>query len=374
MTARLTWLLLATHVPPSGTGGGMVRYVVEFAQALRSRDDVALTVLARPGTVPFFSDLLAGSGQVAVAPPLPTPGLSLLEREGLGVRALRQPFDVIHGTKHLIPRRGDGQRVLTVHDMLPLDRPGDFGTLKRALLVRPYLASLRQASVLCCVSNATRERLSAYLPESRAKAVVIPLAMSSHLAAAAAVPVAALVGRRFALVVGDPSPRKNLGLLVDIWPEVTRAFPDAVLAVVGPESWGPTDRGDHFASMAAQGSVLPLGHLDDGQLRWCYEHAAVVACPSHAEGFGLPALEALTFGAPLITSLDSALCEASGSTATHLPSTEPDQWVQPIVERLGHDRRPSPARVDRTWDDVAAETVSAVRRRRGWSSQLGAGS
>jgi glycosyltransferase involved in cell wall biosynthesis len=374
MTAPLSWLLLATHVPSTGTGGGMVRYVVELAGALRSRDDVALTVLARPGTVPFFSDLLAGSGQVAVAPSLPTPGLSLLEREGLGVRALRQPFDVIHGTKHLIPRRGNGQRVLTVHDMLPLDRPGDFGTLKRSLLVRPYLASVRQASVLFCVSNATRERMSSYLPEARAKAVVIPLAMSSQLAAAAAVPVPALLGRRFALVVGDPSPRKNLGLLVDIWPEVIRSVPDAVLAVVGPDSWGPTDRGDHFGLMAAQGSVLPLGHLDDGQLRWCYEHAAVVACPSHAEGFGLPALEALTFGAPLITSLDPALCEASGTAATHLASTDPGRWVQPIVERLRDDRKSSPARESRTWDDVAAETVSAVERVRGTWPQPGAGS
>jgi glycosyltransferase involved in cell wall biosynthesis len=258
--------------------------------------------------------------------------------------------------------------------MLPLDRPGDFGTLKRTLLVRPYLASLRQASVLCCVSNATRERMSSYLPQARGKAVVIPLAMSRHLAAAAAVPVPALVGRRFALVVGDPSPRKNLGLLVDIWPEVTRSIPDAVLAVVGPESWGPTHRGDHFGSMAAQGSVLPLGHLDDGQLRWCYEHAAVVACPSHAEGFGLPALEALTFGAPLITSLDPALCEASGAAATHLPSTEPHQWVQAIVERLRHDRPPRPARGNRTWDDVAAETVSAVRGSRESSPEFGAGS
>jgi glycosyltransferase involved in cell wall biosynthesis len=178
--------------------------------------------------------------------------------------------------------------------------------------------------------------------------------------------VPSLIGRRFALVVGDPSPRKNLGLLVDIWPEVIRLVPDAVLAVVGPDSWGPTDRGEHFASLAAAGSLMTLGHLDDDQLRWCYEHAAVVACPSHAEGFGLPALEALTFGAPLITSLDPALCEASGATATHLPSTEPDQWVEPILDRLRHDRPASSARVDRTWEDVAAETVSAVRRGGDW--------
>jgi glycosyltransferase involved in cell wall biosynthesis len=359
---RLSWLLIATHVPAGGNGGGMVRYTVELANALRRREDVDLTVLARPEAQQFFAHMLEGKGEVAIAPGLATPALSLLEREGFGIPALRRRFDVRHGTKHLVPRRGGGQRVLTVHDMLPLDHSQEFVGLKRTLLARPYAASLRQATTLLCVSNATRERLCAHLPEARGKAFVVALATSSALRAVVPQPVPSLVGRPFALVVGDSSPRKNLALVVDIWPEVVLQQPAAVLAVVGPPSWGPTHVGEQHQQLSARGALHPLGWVDDSRLRWCYENAAVVLCPSLVEGFGLPALEALAFGAPLITSMDAALCEVSGAGALHLSATHPASWLAPVVAALKTGRPHATPPVARTWADVADETVAAVRR------------
>lgn len=360
-TKRLSWLLFATQVPSDGSGGGVVRYAVELATALRARDDIELTVLARRSSADFFRDLLGAGGHVATTPNLPTPALSLLERSGVGLRALQRPFDVVHGTKHLIPRVARGVEVLTVHDMLAVDRPEEFGQLKRTLLVRPYLASLRQASVLLCVSKATEDRVAAHVPGAERKSSVVHLATSTALRETTASPVPSLLGRRFALVVGDPSPRKNLRLAVDIWPEVVRRAPGAVLAMVGPPGWTTAHRGDRYDELRAAGSLQHLGYLSDGELRWCYENAAVVLCPSHAEGFGLPALEALSFGAPLITSDDPALCEVSGPTTPHLPSAAGDLWIEPVAGRLLTGRAPTQPADVRTWHDVAAETVAAVR-------------
>jgi glycosyltransferase involved in cell wall biosynthesis len=261
----------------------------------------------------------------------------------------------------VLPKGLGKTRVLTVHDMLPLDRPQDFGLLKRTLLTRPYFASIKEADALVCVSAATLRRLERYLPEVGDRAVVVPLAMSTSLSWAEPAPVDSLTGRPFALVVGDDSPRKNLGLVIDLWPRVVESHPDAVLAIVGPPSWGPSETGTAREALVAQGSVRMLGHLPDAQLRWCYENSTVVLCPSKLEGFGLPAIEAQSFGAPLITSLDPALVEVSGDAAAHLPDGNPEAWIAEIVSTFNSKRRSAGAGAVRTWQQVAQETVSAVR-------------
>ncbi|HZG91945.1 MAG TPA: glycosyltransferase, partial [Pseudonocardia sp.] len=218
--APLRYLLLATHVPASGAGGGMVRYAVETATALARRPDVELHVLVTAEAVDFFGALV-GRERVHVIRSAPTAVRSLAERY-LPLPAGGR-FDVVHGAKHLLPRRtGGATAVLTVHDMLPLDRPGDFGALKRVVLRFPYLASARGADLLVCASRATRARLLDYAPGLAARAAVVPLAPGGRLLDAAPVEVPALAGRPFALVVGDASARKNLALVVDAWPQVRR--------------------------------------------------------------------------------------------------------------------------------------------------------
>nr|WP_179757088.1 glycosyltransferase family 1 protein [Kineococcus aurantiacus] len=352
--------MLATHVPASGAGGGIVRYTVGLARALDARPDVEVSVLAEPAARPFFTDLLGDPRRVHVVPAAPTPVRSLAERAGV-LPAFHRDVDVVHGTKHLLPRWGRGRRVLTVHDMLPLDRPHEFGTLKRRLLTGPYLASVRQAETVVCVSAATRERLVHHVPSVADRTAVVPLAASPALLSADPVPVPALVGREFAVVVGDPSPRKNLGFLVDLWPEVVRRRPGAVLAVVGPPSWGPTRTGQEHSRLVARGDLAALGFLSDAELRWCYENATVVLCPSLAEGFGLPAAEALALGAPLITSEDPALREVAGPGAVHVPGTDAAGWAEAVVTAFAAPRVPrrAPERV-RSWDDVALETLRTV--------------
>ena len=103
-----------------------------------------------------------------------------------------------------------------------------------------------------------------------------------------------------------------------------------------------------------------LGRVSDDALRWAYAHAHVVLCPSLLEGFGLPSVEGLRAGTPVITSEDPALCEASGSAARHVSTLEPQRWADEIVAALavrGTAVPPPP----RTWQQVADETVEAVR-------------
>ena len=362
MSRPARWLLMAGHVPAGGVGGGIVRYTLELASALERRDDVELSVLASPAAAGTLADLLGSADRVLRLPAVPGGAIPAYERYALG-RRLRGRFDVVQGTKHLLPRGTAAHTALTVHDMLLFERPEDFGVAKRVLLREPYRASLRQADTLLCVSSATRDRLLARDPASAARSVVVPLATSRRLREADPAPVPELTGRPFGLVVGDGSPRKNVPVVTSAWAQVVRSRPDAVLVHVGPPEWGRAPYGPAHPLLKDSGHLLHLVGVDDGTLRWCYENAAVVLAPSLAEGFGLPAAEAIDLGAPLVTSLDPALCEVSDGRAEHLAADDVQGWADAVLRHLAAGRRPAApgaGRPQRTWDDVAAETVRAV--------------
>lgn len=351
------WLLMAGHVPADGVGGGIVRYTVELARALARRDDVDLHLLTSPAASGLPD--VVGGGRAVTLPALPGPAVPLFERSGLGPW-LGGRYDVVHGVKHLVPQLVRARTALTVHDMLALDRAADFGRAKRLLLRGPYLASLRSADRLVCVSGATRARVRHWLPDDGARAAVVPLATSARLLGSEPEPVPQAAGRPFAVVVGDPSPRKNLPVVLDAFRTVVRERPDALLVLVGPPAWGESSYGPHHADLVRSGHLLQLTGVGDGTLRWLYEHCAVALSPSLAEGFGLPAAEALDLGAPLVTSQDAALVEVSGDRASHLPAHDARAWADAVLQHLrpaGPRTRP-PA--TRSWDDVADETVRAV--------------
>ena len=358
----LQWLVVATGVPPGGSLGGVVRYTTELMRALAVRDDVVLSALATRAAADTVSELIGSAGRVYPVPGTSVPVLSVRERYGR-LPGPAGSFDVVQGVKHLVPRRAGPFRVLTVHDLLLLDRPADFGLAKRRLLPGAYRRSLVDADLLLCVSEATRQRVRAHLPRAAPRAEVVRLATSSTLLAAVPQPLPALLGRPFALVVGDSSQRKNLATVVAAWEQVRAAHPEAVLAMAGPPEWGRTDVGPTFDRLVAEGALVHLGQVSDAELRWAYEQAQVVLCPSLAEGFGLPAAEALDFGAPVLISTDPALREVcAGRELASLAAQDVAAWAQACLAVFASPAPRAIVAVTRSWDDVAAETVAAVQR------------
>lgn len=352
------WLVLATAVPAGGGLGGVVRYTTELITALARRPDVEVSVLGRRSARPALERLVGDPARVRT---VPVEGAAGALVDAWHPWARSGGFDVVVGTKHVVPRSA-AVRMLTVHDMLLLDRAADFPRAKRWLLPRPYRRSIAAADVLLCVSAATRDRLIAHDPAAADRAVVVPLATATGLRSAVPEPVPALAGRCFALVVGDASPRKNLATVVRAWSRVRAQLPDAVLALVGPPDWSGSAGDDVRGELVASGAAVSLGHVPDAQLRWCYENAALVLCPSVAEGFGLPVAEALDLGARVVISEDPALREvAAGRAAATLPPYDVDRWAATILELLTVDRAArAPSTPVRDWDAVADETVRAA--------------
>jgi len=181
------------------------------------------------------------------------------------------------------------------------------GRIERAT-IRP---ALRRAAALLCISEATRRDLVRLFPRAEATASVIPLAADAHFAEAVE---PARLERPYVLAVGTLEPRKNLARLVKAFV----ALPDDVraahqLALVGPEGWDVQEILD--AAAARPEEVVLLGHVDEQRLHALYAGAACFAYPSLYEGFGLPVLEAMAAGAPVVTSNVSSLPEVAGDAA-----------------------------------------------------------
>lgn len=346
-----------------------MRYTVELTRALNRRAELDVHVLGVPEARGFWTDLLGSSERVHLMRARSAAARSALERLGTASSAFDRSWDLVLGTKHLLPRRIHGMSALAVHDMIPIDRRWDFGAAKRLLLPGPYLRSIAQADVLLNMSQATEGRLLSYFPQLADRSWVVPPAVSTGLLSVPDEPVSDLVGRRFVLAVGDPSVRKNRAFLVELWPTLRERHPEAVLAFVGPPGWSGAPTTAWAEGVEPVPGVLELGYVNEGQLRWCYANAAAVACPALLEGYGLPSVEGLAFGTPVITSDDPAMCEASGGSALHLSTLDVASWVSAFDEALSG-RLPAPsigAVSTRTWDDTAADATAAVseaRRRR----------
>jgi glycosyltransferase involved in cell wall biosynthesis len=175
------------------------------------------------------------------------------------------------------------------------------------------------------------------------------------------------IGRPYVLFVGTAEPRKGLDLLVTAMADPCLSHLD--LVVVGPVGWGGVDVRDLAAGAGVADRVLAPGSLTDADLDACYAGARVVAVPSRAEGFGLPVVEAMAHGVPVVTSSDDALVEVGGGAAVAVASWDPAVFAAACADLAadGPERRD---RVERgrvraaefTWERTAVAMWDVYRR------------
>ena len=341
-----------------GDGGGIDRYVTELLRGLGARPDVALTIAARPERVDQARSAAPSARSVIPIRGRGQIGRARWERDRLGRVLERAGVELVHGTKHVLPRTRLA-RVLTAHDVTLLSDPRQFPVAKRMLMPTVYRWSLRRADVVITVSETTRRRLRAADGRIRADIVVAPNGTSTAVTEAVPSPVEALEGTAFALVVGDLSPRKNVDLLLELWPEIAAAT-NVVLVVVGPDGWRSAATERRLAELVAAQCAVRLGHVDDAELRWCYEHTRVLLYPSLEEGFGLPVVEALALGTPVIASTDAAVVEAGRGVPIHLDPHDRAAWRSAIIE-VASSAGPREPRPQVGWAETVDRTLHAYR-------------
>jgi glycosyltransferase involved in cell wall biosynthesis len=247
-----------------------------------------------------------------------------------------------------------GREVVTVHDLPPL-RFQDEGRLSPAAL-----ASARTAVGVICPSEFAAEEVRALL---RPRFVwVVPNGVSGEIGRAEPLPSGELAAHgikgRLVLHAGGATTRKNLDTLAVAWRRVAAGCPDTILVMCGP----PHPRREHL--FAGIPNARYLGHLSPGRAARLMRSAAAVVVPSLYEGFGLPALEGMAAGVPVVAAERGALPEVCGDAALLVPPTA-EGIADGLVEVLTDEARAAALRTrgpERaaafTWSRAADATLA----------------
>ena len=306
------------------TRAGTARYLESLMRELRHRNDIALT------TRTFGrSDRASTLARDAFWYPF------LLGREDTA--------DVLHCPTYRGPTRSRVPLVVTVHDLAVFRHPRAFNRWTRAYSPRVVPRVLAAARRVIAVSEFTRRELIELLRVPEEKIRVVPNAVGEEFTN-----VGEAEEGDYVLAVGTLEPRKNLERLIEA---VRRS--DRELRVVGARGWGGVEIGGN--------GVRWLGEVNDVELARLYRGATCVAYPSLYEGFGIPVLEAMACGAPVVTTRGTAMEEVADGAAVLVDARDPAE-IAAGIERAATDRDELVARgLERArqfrWDAVAAATV-----------------
>ena len=340
--------------------GGTAIAALELAAALDGIDGLDIVGVAAAHREP---------PPTAFAPPvtvrhLPLPRPALYDAwhrlRQPAVQRATGPVDVVHATTLIVPPRS-APLVVTVHDLAFEHAPDHFTPRGLRFFRRGLELVRRDADLVLCSSTATLDDVAAH-GVGRDRLRLVPLGV--EVVAATPDDVAA-VRRRYGLdgpyvlSVGTLEPRKNLARLLQAFATVDG---ECELVVAGPAGWG-----EQPPPGAARARLL--GFVSPAELRALYAGAEVVAYPSLREGFGLPVLEAMAQGAPVVTSVGTATEEAAGGAAVLVDPLDVTDIARGLREAL--DRRAELAAAGRcraaacTWERTALLTLAAYREVQG---------
>jgi glycosyltransferase involved in cell wall biosynthesis len=297
--------------------------------------------------------------------PLPQPLLyDLWARTGRPrIEGLVPEADVVHATTILVPPSRK-PLVVTIHDLAFLHEPGRF-TARGNRLFRASLDIVRRsADLVLCSSDATKDDcVTAGIGADRLR--VVPLGVRAGTPAPASAFAlwrqAHNLAQPFLLFVGTLEPRKNLSRLLDAFALLSREIHDLDLVVVGPSGWGEAV----LPPAAIADRVRMVGRVPDDVLVSLYREAVAVCYPSLSEGFGLPILEAMVNGAPVVTSRGSSTEEVAGNAAVLVDPLDASDIARGIRNALGDRDRLIALGGERaalfSWRSTAARTNEAYR-------------
>ena len=352
--------------------GGIGRYVRALAEHLPAEAAVdggaaRFLVCRHP------AERVAGVGlPPAAIVRLPWPG-RLATRTWVTLRRPRLPadllgtLDLIHATSAAVPPVRGRPLVATVHDLAFRHHPDAYPAAGRRYHDRSARIVAGEAARILVPSEATARDLAELYAVDRGRVAIVPLgveppARPDHRGAARLLHDLGVRGP-FLLAVGTLEPRKNLPRLLAAFDEVADELPDHWLVVVGPVGWGPRLR-------PTWGSVRVklAGPVADATLHALYQRADGLAYPSLYEGFGLPVLEAMAQGTPVLTSDRSSLPEVAGDAALLVDPTDRGAVAKGLVRLIADGalrqrlKAAGPRRAAGfTWPATAAATWATYR-------------
>lgn len=315
--------------PIDNQRGGVHVYTRELVAHLLATPSDVEWILVRER----YDPLLTGAKQIVI------PNI----RIGMGLAALRLFFivplvlwwykvDVVFEPAHFgpfnLPRRI--RRVTMIHDLTPLLYPG-YHRFHSQLLQRMFLKGiLRRADLILANSRHTAEDIRRFFPFTRDKVLPVLLGCEPVMRPQVSLPQTwkDRVGEAYWLAVGTIEPRKNLIRLLDAYATFRLHHPEVVrLVLVGQRGWKAKPFYDALDAHPYREDIVLTGYVTDEELAALYGQAIALVYPSEYEGFGLPVLEAMACGCPVICSDVSSLPEVGGIVAQYVHPMDVAGWT-----------------------------------------------
>ncbi len=355
---------------------GIGRYTVELAKAL-----------ARLEQGPEITLLLAGSAGPLEAENFPSmtlpgcrwlPGLMTLGNIWIPWVADRLDLDVIHdpiGVAPFLLGAGRAKTVVTLHDVFSWSHPGT-STLLEDLIYRRWLPrTISRTRAVITASRQSRADILRFLPVDPARLTVLPYGLAAFFHQLPPSQVAERLREKFGLsapyilFAGTAGPRKNIERLVRAFACAAEAFPQHRLVLAGPRTARQTSAVGDWIPENLSRRVLTTGPVSDSDLAVLYNGCALFVFPSLYEGFGLPPLEAMACGAPVICSKTSSLPEVVGGAARLVDPLDIGGMADAMRELLGDPSRREEMRKKGleqskafSWERNAAGTMDVYRK------------
>lgn len=368
--------------------GGIASYTRSLLHALLALDRTnRYTVLVARSGRPVVAE---GDDRKVTHRALLTPPHHRLERAALRLELASSNFDILHSPDFIPPLvRRRTRTVVTVHDLAFLRDPERLDEQSRRYYGQ-ITDAVQQADAIIAPSTCTRNDLIALTAADPAKIHVIheaaaslyrPLDRTERLAALqtlarsqASRDMIRLISGEFGpfiLYVGTIEPRKNLLLLLQAYEHYREQAGRraATLVLAGCTGWQAEAELTRIQELQRAGKLVWFDSPSDNQLLLLYNAAAVLTLPSHYEGFGLPAIEGMACGTPVLVANTASLPEVVGDAGILLPPDDPDLWaaaLNAIIEDKQRRAELIAAGLQRaaafSWERAARETLQVYRQ------------
>jgi glycosyltransferase involved in cell wall biosynthesis len=360
----------ATALPRQPVGAG--NYIIQLVRAFARRTSQAeFTIFTQRHSLPLLG-VSERPGFRLVTLPDQSPALRLLwEQTAFPILAARHKLDLLHSLHYTLPLAYPGRCVVTFHDLTFFLFP-ELHTLPKRYFFRLFIhLSRRRAAAIIADSESTRQdaiRL-AQVPPGKIHTVLLGVTPDFHPesdpAVLQSVRLKYQLPERFLLFVGLLEPRKNLPALLQAFASLPSQQPEVRLVIVGRQGWMYEQTLRLVQELGLAEKVHFTGYVDQSDLPQVYNLAQMAIYPSTYEGFGLPVLEAMACGTPVITTDVSSMPEIAGVAGVLVPPGDIPALAQAIERLLSNPeerRRRAALGFERaaqfSWERTAEQTIA----------------
>jgi len=352
---RIRVCMNALLLPPNLGGIGNAAFHL-LAHLRKVRPDWELTLLINSAAAPEFADI---PGLILRVPRVRRRWARLLYLY-LWFPWAARGYDLLHSIGNMGLAFGPVPQVISINDAYERVSPERFGLGKRLMMRMLISASGRKARCILAISRNTAADVARFYPHLSAKTRVVYLGNKF--------PVASEIvpdGRDGFLFVGTLEPGKNLPLALRAFAAFRRGHAGK-FRIVGAKGWRQSGLPALIESLGIREDVEFLGYLPDAELRAWYGRSLALIQPSNYEGFGLPVIEAMACGCPVVAARNSGLIEAGGSAALFFGTGDAEGLAARMAEVAG-DRELRRACIGKglehaagfTWEKAAAAVAQA---------------